>query len=110
MLTAKSLPLLAGDLEERNRRGDAGVVDQRADRRTESATAASAASTDTSSVMSQPTPTAWTPWPLGDVVGGVLGTGLVEIEDRDAPAGGGEGVGGGAANAAGGTGAGDDGG
>ena len=47
---------------------------------------------------------------LGDLVGGVLGAGLVEVEDGDVPAGGGQGVGGGAADAALGAGAGDDGG
>src|SRR4051812_22827020 len=47
---------------------------------------------------------------FADLVGGVLGAGLVQVEDGDVPSGGGEGVGGGAADATLGAGPGDEGG
>ena len=104
------LPLLGGDLQEGGRRGDAGVVDQRADRRDGGGDDGErvldrrgvgdvAADADGLHAVL-----------LGDLVGDVLGAGLVEVEYGDVPAGGGEGVGGGAADTALGAGAGDDGG
>ena len=63
-------------------------------------TTASAASTEASSVTSQRDADGLHAVLLGDLVGDVLGPGLVEVEHGDVPARGGEGVGGGAADAA----------